>query len=91
MQETKRQLCLDKYVRLNQSQHSHLWASTPLEPGILFTEKPKTCKETLTARAFCSYVCMVFRAVHVEFIEELSSFSFIIAQCRFMAIRGPVK
>lgn len=41
--------------------------------------------------SFCSYVCMVSRAVHVEFIEELSSFSFIIALCRFMAIRGPVK
>lgn len=37
------------------------------------------------------FTCLVSRAVHIELVEQLSSFSFINALRRFVAVRGPVK
>lgn len=37
------------------------------------------------------FTCLVSRAVHFELVEQLSSFSFINALRRFVAVRGPVK
>lgn len=37
------------------------------------------------------FICLVTRGIHIEWIEELSSSSFINALRRFTAIRGPVQ
>ncbi|GFU20694.1 uncharacterized protein TNCV_3176321 [Trichonephila clavipes] len=56
--------------------------------GPFFIKNKGQRKENLFKVYICTFVCLVFKAVHIELVSDLTSQAFIAALKRFMARRG---